>query len=391
MNMNTAGHAIIYLDHNATTPVHPKVVEALLPFLTEKFGNPSSIHWAGRAVKGAVEEARERVAYLVGCEPGEVVFTASGTEADNMAIKGVAAALAGRGNHIVATRVEHPAVVNPLLHLARHGFAVTWLDVDGDGLLDPQRLEGALTDRTILVCAMTANNETGVLFPLREIAEIAVRRKVYLHCDAVQAAGKLPLGFRESGISLLALSGHKLHAPKGVGALVIRRGVKCHPLIHGGAQERNRRGGTENVAGIVAFGTACEIAAATMAEEMARLKLLRDRLEEGVLARIPGSRVNGSRKRRLPTTTNISFVGVEADSLLMALDLEGIAASSGSACSSGTLKLSPVLSAMGIAPEVARGSIRFSLGRGNTEEEIDRVLEVLPGIVARMRRGGDGS
>lgn len=382
---------MIYLDHNATTPVHPDVVEALLPFLTEKFGNPSSIHWAGRAVKGAVEEARERVARLVGCEPGEVVFTASGTEADNMAIKGVAAALAGRGDHIVATRVEHPAVVNPLLLLERQGYTVTWIDVDGDGGLDPRRLEAAITDRTILVCAMAANNETGVLFPMREIGEIAARRKVSLHCDAVQAAGKIPLGFRESGISLLALSGHKLNAPKGVGALVIRRGVKCHPLIHGGAQERNRRGGTENVAGIVAFGTACEIAAATMAGEMERLRVLRDRLEEGVLALVPGSRVNGSRERRLPTTTNISFAGVEADSLLMALDLEGIAASSGSACSSGTLKLSPVLAAMGIAPEVARGSVRFSLGRGNTEGEIARVLEVLPGIVARMRRGGDGT
>ena len=382
---------MIYLDHNATTPVHPEVVEALLPFLTEKFGNPSSIHWAGRAVKGAVEEARERVARLVGCEPGEVVFTASGTEADNMAIKGVAAALAGRGNHIVATRVEHPAVVNPLLHLEQHGCTVTWLDVDGDGLPDPERLEGAIADRTILVCAMAANNETGILFPLREIAEIAARRKVYLHCDAVQAAGKIPLGFRESGISLLALSGHKLNAPKGVGALVIRRGVKCQPLIHGGSQERNRRGGTENVAGIVAFGKACEIAAATMTVEMTRLKRLRDQLEEGILARIPGSRVNGSRERRLPTTTNISFAGVEADSLLMALDLEGIAASSGSACSSGSLKLSPVLAAMGIPPEVARGSVRFSLGRGNTEEEIARVLELLPGIVARVRRGGDGT
>ena len=382
---------MIYLDHNATTPVHPEVVEALLPFLTEKFGNPSSIHWAGRAVKGAVEEARERVAALVGCEPGEVVFTASGTEADNMAIKGVTAALRGKGNHIIATRAEHPAVVNPLLYLEQNGFAVTWLDVDRDGLLDPEQVARAITDQTILIAAMAANNETGVLFPLREIGEIALRHKVYLHCDAVQAAGKIPLAFREGGISLLALSGHKINAPKGVGALVLRRGVKCHPLVHGGSQERNRRGGTENVAGIVAFGTACEIARQTMAPEAERVRGLRDRLEEGILARIPGSRVNGHRERRLPNTANITIPGVQADSLIMALDLEGIAASSGSACSSGTLKLSPVLAAMGIPPEEARGSVRFSFGRGNTVEEVDRVLAVLPAVVERLQRGTDDS
>lgn len=382
---------MIYLDHNATTPVHPEVVEALLPFLTEKFGNPSSIHWAGRAVKGAVEEAREQVAALVGCEPGEVVFTASGTEADNMAIKGVTAALSGKGNHIVATRVEHPAVVNPLLYLEQNGFAVTWLDVDRDGLLDPEQVERAITDQTILIAAMAANNETGVLFPLREIGEIALRRKVYFHCDAVQAAGKIPLAFRESGISLLALSGHKINAPKGVGALVLRRGVKCHPLVHGGSQERNRRGGTENVAGIVAFGKACEIAWQSMATEAERVRGLRDRFEEGILAGIPGSRVNGHRERRLPNTANITIPGVQADSLIMALDLEGIAASSGSACSSGTLKLSPVLAAMGIPPEEARGSVRFSFGRGNRVEEVERVLAVLPGVVERLQRGTDDS
>ncbi len=376
---------MIYLDHNATTPVHPDVVEALLPFLQGKFGNPSSIHWAGRAVKGAVEEAREQVAALVGCEPGEVVFTASGTEADNMAIKGVAAALRGRGNHIITTRVEHPAVTSACGYLELQGFEVTWLEVDRDGLLDPERLEAAITDRTILISAMAANNETGILFPIREIGEIAARRRVYLHCDGVQAAGKIPLSVRDDGISFLALSGHKLNAPKGVGALVVRRGVKCHPLIHGGSQERNRRGGTENVAGIVAFGKACAIARETMTREMGRLKGLRDQLEEGIIARISGARVNGHRERRLPTTTNITIPGVGADTLLMALDLEGIAASSGAACSSGTLKLSPVLDAMGRTPEEAKGSVRFSLGRGNTDEEIDRVLAVLPAIVARLR------
>jgi len=376
---------MIYLDHNATTPVHPEVVEALLPFLRGKYGNPSSIHWAGRAVKGAVEEAREQVAALVGCEPGEVVFTSSGTEADNMAIKGVAAALGGRGSHIVTTQVEHPAVANPCLYLESHGFEVTRLPVDRDGLLDLERLEAAITDRTILISAMAANNETGVLFPVREIGEIALRRRVPFHCDGVQAAGKIPLSVKDDGISLLALSGHKLSAPKGVGALVVRRGVKCHPLIHGGSQERNRRGGTENVAGIVAFGRACAIARETMRDEMARLKVLRDRLEGGILARVPGARVNGHRELRLPTTTTITIPGVEADSLLMALDLEGIAVSSGSACSSGTLKPSPVLAAMGRTPEEARGAVRFSLGRGNTDGEIDRVLAVLPAIVARLR------
>jgi len=376
---------IIYLDHNATTPVHPDVVEAFLPFLQEKFGNPSSIHWAGRAVKGAVEEAREQVAALVGCEPGEVVFTASGTEADNMAIKGVAAAMRGRGNHIITTRVEHPAVTSACGYLEHQGFEVTWLEVDRDGILDPDRLESAITDRTILISAMVANNETGVLFPVREIGEIAAQRRIYFHCDGVQAAGKIPLSVRDNGISFLALSGHKLNAPKGVGALVIGRGVKCHPLIHGGSQERNRRGGTENVAGIVAFGRACAIARETMIDEMGRLRGLRDRLEERIIARVSGAWVNGHRELRLPTTTNITIPGVGADSLLMALDLEGIAASSGSACSSGTLKLSPVLAAMGRTPEEAKGSVRFSLGRGNTDEEMDRVLAVLPVIVARLR------
>ncbi|EHP86895.1 Cysteine desulfurase [Geobacter metallireducens RCH3] len=376
---------MIYLDHNATTPVHPDVVEALLPFLQGKFGNPSSIHWAGRAVKGAVEEAREQVSALVGCEPGEVVFTSSGTEADNMAIKGVAAALGGRGNHIVTTQVEHPGVANPCLYLESLGFEVTRVTVDRDGLLDLERLEAAITDRTILISAMAANNETGVLFPVREIGEIAACRRVYFHCDGVQAAGRIPLSVRDDSISFLALSGHKLYAPKGIGALVVRRGVKCHPLIHGGSQERNRRGGTENVAGIVAFGRACAIARETMNGEMGRIKGLRDRLEEGILSRVSGACVNGHREQRLPTTTNITIPGVEADSLLMALDLEGIAASSGSACSSGTLKLSPVLAAMGRTPEEAKGSVRFSLGKGNTVEEIDRVLAVLPAIVARLR------
>lgn len=390
MNESPAGTVpLIYLDHNATTPTHPLVVEALLPFLGERFGNPSSIHWAGRAVKGAVEEAREAVAELAGCEPGEVVFTGSGSEADNMAVKGVASSLRKRGNHIIATRVEHPAVANACRYLEHGGYEVTWLDVDRDGLLDPAQVEEAITERTILVAAMYANNETGVLLPVDEIGEIARRHRVPFHCDAVQAAGKVPLEFRRSGASLMALSAHKIYGPKGVGALVIRRGTTCHPLVHGGSQERNRRAGTENVAGIVGFGQACRLARESLADETVRVRRLRDRLEEGILGRVPGARVNGHRQFRLPNTSNVSFEGVTADTLLMALDLAGIAVSSGSACSSGTLRQSPVLAAMGLSPQEAGGAVRFSLGLGNTDQEIDRVLTVLPEIVERVKRGGD--
>ena len=376
---------MIYMDYNATAPVHPTVLEALLPYYRGHFGNPSSIHWAGRMVKGAVEEAREKVALLVGCDPVEVVFTSCGSEADNMALKGVAAALRNKGNHIITTLVEHPAVLNSCLYLEREGFEITRLPVDRDGMLDPARLEAAIGERTILISAMLANNETGVLFPVREIGVIAAERGVYFHCDAVQAVGKVPVDCREMHINLLALSGHKLGAPKGIGALIVRKGVKLHPLIHGGSQERNRRAGTENVAGIVALGKACEIASQEMAGEACRLKALRERLEAGILAAFPAARLNGHRLNRLPTTANISFPHLEADSLLLNLDLLGIAVSSGSACSSGTLKNSPVLAAMGIEPAVAKGSVRFSLGRDNTERDVDYVLEVLPGIVARLQ------
>ncbi|HLO25295.1 MAG TPA: cysteine desulfurase NifS [Geobacteraceae bacterium] len=376
----------VYLDYNATTPVHPDVVEAMSAFYREKFGNPSSIHWAGRWVKGAVEKAREKVALLVNCEPVEVVFTSSGTEADNMAIKGVAAAHRDRGNHIITLRTEHPAVANTCLYLEKQGFEITRLGVDRDGLPDLGELEASITDRTILVSAMFANHETGVLLPVTEIAEIAARRRVYFHCDAVQAVGKVPVDFRKSNISLLALSGHKLQAPKGIGALVIRKGVKLSPLIHGGPQERNRRGGTENVAGIVALGRACELALDGMSDDSRRITAQRDRLEEGILAAVPDVKVNGPRDRRLPNTANLSFLHVEADSLLLNLDLQGIAASSGSACSSGVLKDSPVLAAMGVEPAFARGSIRFSLGCETTAAEIDYVLKVLPEIVERLRK-----
>jgi len=380
---------MIYLDYNATTPVHPAVLEALLPFYRENFGNPSSVHWAGRMVKGAIEEAREKVAALVGCDPVEVVFTSCGSEADNMALKGVAAALRGKGNHIVTTGVEHPAVLNACHYLENNGFEITRLPVDRHGMIDLAELEAAIGERTILVSAMFANNETGVLFPVREIGAIAAGRGVYFHCDAVQAVAKVPVDCREMHINLLALSGHKFGAPKGVGALIVRKGVKLQPLIHGGSQERNRRAGTENVAGIVALGKACELALVEMAEEAARLSALRNRLETGIRALLPDVRLNGHPDRRLPNTANLSFPLLEADSLLLNLDLLGIAVSSGSACSSGTLKASAVLSAMGVEPALARGSVRFSLGRGSTAGDVEYVLEVLPGIVERLRKSSE--
>ena len=375
----------VYLDYNATSPVHPEVLEAMLPFLRERFGNPSSIHWAGRQVKGALEEARERVARLVNCKPVEVVFTSCGTEADNMAVKGVVSANRGRGNHIITTRVEHPAVTATCQQLEREGYDVTWVEVDRDGLPDLAALESAICERTILISAMLANNETGTILPAAEIGAIAARHRVPFHCDAVQALGKIPVDCQSLQAGMLALSGHKIGAPKGVGALVVRTGTKLHPLLQGGAQERNRRAGTENVQGIVAFGAACERAAAGLTDGAVRMAAQRDRLEAGLLHAIVDVTVNGHRERRLPNTSNLSFSGLKADSLLASLDLEGIAASSGSACSSGSLKASPVLAAMGVTPVDAAGSVRFSLGPETTDRDIDRVLAVLPAIVTRLR------
>ena len=376
---------LIYMDYNATTPVRPAVLEALLPFYRQQFGNPSSIHWAGRQVRGAVEEARERVAALAGCEPVEVVFTSCGTEADNMAIMGVASARRGEGNHIITSRVEHPAVLNTCLALEQQGYEITRLEVDRYGLPDLGELEAAITGRTILISLMFANNETGTIFPVRAIAALAAEHRICFHCDAIQALGKVPIDVKGMGMALTSLSGHKIGAPKGVGALVVRTGTKLHPLLYGGPQERNRRGGTENVAGIVAFGKACELAGSALTGEARRLAALRDRLERGIGERIPHTRVNGHPTERLPNTLNISSRGVAADSLLLNLDLEGIAVSSGSACSSGTLKASHVLAAMNLDPVYASGSVRFSLGAESTEDDVDKVLAVLPPIVERMR------
>ncbi|ORJ61551.1 cysteine desulfurase NifS [Geothermobacter hydrogeniphilus] len=377
----------IYLDHNATTPIHPEVLEAMLPFLRDHFGNPSSIHWAGRAVAGAIEQAREQVASLLGCRAAEIVFTSCGSEGDNLAIKGTVDALRGQGNHIITTEVEHPAVLETCRYLQERGCRVTFLPVDRRGALDLEQLESAITDQTILISVMWGNNETGNLFPLAEIGAIAARHKVCLHSDAVQAAGKLAIDVRAAGIDLLVLSGHKIGAPKGVGAVYIKNGTRLSPLLHGGHQERNRRAGTHNVASIVALGKACELAAAGLATYRQQVRRLRDRLEDGILATIPQVHLNGhpDRDLRLANTLNISFAGIEGESLLLNLDLHGIAASSGSACSSGSLDASHVLRAMGLESSLARSSVRFSLGAETTEEDIDHVLEVLPASVQRLR------
>jgi cysteine desulfurase len=375
----------VYMDYNATTPVHPEVLEEMLLFFRNSFGNPSSIHWAGRRAHDAVKQARERVAGLLNCDPSEVVFTSCATESNNIAIKGVAMALHNRGNHIITTRVEHPSVLYPCMYLENNGFEVTCIDVDAEGMLDLEALEAAITGKTILISVMYANNETGTIFPIREIGEIAARHGIYCHCDAVQAVGKIPLDWKELNIGLMSLSGHKLYAPQGTGALIIRKGVKVSPLFHGGPQEKNRRAGTENVAGIVGLGKACEIARHSMAVEGVRLQKLRDRLENEIMSRVPNCRRNGHPFKRLPNTSNLSFPFVEPESLLSNLDLAGIAVSSGSACSSGALKSSRVLAAMGLDEDTTISHVRFSLGRENTDDDVDYVLGILPGLIERLR------
>ncbi len=375
----------IYLDYNATTPVRPEVLETLLPFYREQFGNPSSVHWAGRQVSGAVEKAREQVAALLNCSPAEVVFLSCGTEADNMALKGTVDALKEKGNHIITTAVEHPAVLETCRYLEKTGCRVTYLPVDKDGMLDLQELERAITPETILISVMWANNETGTIFPIEQIGAIARRHGVRFHTDAVQAVGKLDVDVQKHNVDLLALSGHKLGAPKGVGVLYVRRGTRLTQFMHGGHQERNRRAGTLNVAGIVGLGKACELATAEREPNHARIKVLRDRLERGLFAAIPNIKLNGHPTERLPNTLNVSFAWIEGESLLLNLDMKGIAASSGSACTSGSLEPSHVLGAMCVEVTLAHSSTRFSLGSDTTAEDIDYVLEVLPPIVQRLR------
>lgn len=375
----------IYFDHNATTPVPEEVFEAMVPFLKEQWGNPSSIHWAGRGTRKAVEDAREKVCALLNCTNTELIFTSSGTEGDNHALKGLAYAKKDKGNHIITTSVEHPAVLNTCKHLQKEGFEVTYLGVDNDGLISLDELKAAITPKTILISVMFANNETGVLFPMREIGAIAKEKGIAFHTDAVQAAGKAKIDVKDINCDLLTISGHKLYGPKGIGALFVKRGVRLVPLIHGGHHERNRRGGTENVAGIVGMGKAAEIALRDMDKEIEHLKALRDRLEKGMAERVQHIKVNGHADKRLPNTANISFEFVEGESLLLNLDMKGIAASSGSACTSGSLEPSHVLIAMGLTHELSHGSVRFSLGKSNTAEEIDFLLGTMPPIVERMR------
>lgn len=376
----------VYLDHNATTPLNPEVLDAMLPFLRETYGNPSSSHWAGTTAKQAIELGREQVAALLNCDPGEVIFTSCATESNNTAIKGVAAALRARGNHIITTRVEHPSVLSPCMYLENFGYRVTCLDVNTEGMLDLEELEATITDQTILISVMYANNETGTIFPIDEIGAIASRHGICFHCDAVQAMGKIPIDWKRLDLNLLSLSGHKLNAPKGIGALIVRKGTRVHPLFHGGSQEKNRRSGTENVAGIVALGKACDIALNSMADESRRLLALRTRLEREVIEKIPRVNLNGHPVRRLPNTAHFSFGSVEPDALVRELDQAGIAVSSGSACSSGALKGSPVLAAMGLDPDTAICHVRFSLGKENSDEDLDYLLALLPGLVSRLRK-----
>jgi len=375
----------VYLDHNATTPVAAEVADAMHEAVRGCFGNASSIHAFGQAAKAALDDARSAVAELLGGRPNDVIFTGSGTEADNLAIRGVAETSPAAGRrHLIASAIEHEAVLNTLKALSKRGWTSTLLPVGAAGVVEPAALEAAITDDTALVSVMHANNEIGTLQPIAELAGIAHRRGAVFHTDAVQTAGKLPLDVGALGVDLLSISAHKFNGPKGVGALWMRRGMRLVAPTTGGRQERNRRAGTENVPAIVGLGVAARLAAAKLAREAARLRTLRDRLESSLLDRIPDTAVNGVGER-VPNTTNISFHGVEAEALLIALDLEGIAVSTGSACSSGTLEPSHVLRAMGLTPRRAQSSVRFSLGLGNTDAEVDRLVGVLPPLVARLR------
>ena len=375
-----------YFDHNATTPLDPEVLETVVTVLRSDFGNASSVHRFGQAAKSRIDGARTAVAELIGARPQEIVFTSGGTESDNLAVRGVAeAAAAGPRRHLVASAIEHEAVLDTLKALGKRGWTTTLLPVDRSGVVSPAALEAAVTDRTALVSVMHANNEIGTIQPLAELAEIAHRRGALLHADAVQSVGKIPVDVGRLDVDLLSLSAHKFNGPKGIGALWVGRGRRLVATATGGGQERRRRAGTENVAGIAGFGAAARVAMRKLAAGGNEVAALRDRLEAGILANVPGAAVNGDPGRRVPNTTNVSFDRVEAESLLIALDLEGIAVSTGSACSSGTLEPSHVLRAMGLPSHRTQNSIRFSLGLGNTAEQVDRVVAVLPRVVEKLR------
>ncbi len=374
----------IYLDNNATTKIAPEVLDEMLPYLTDLYGNPSSMHTFGGSLHKKIEEARERVAGLIGAEPDEIIFTSCGTESDNTAIMSAVESYPHK-RHIITTRVEHPAVFNFVKHLSRKGLRVTFIPVDNLGRFDMDAFLRSLDDDVVLVSVMYANNESGVIFPVEKIGEILKERKILFHTDAVQAVGKIPINLKKLPVDMLSLSGHKLHAPKGVGALYVRRGTRFYPYIIGGHQENGRRAGTENLASIIGLGRACELAAKNLERESAYLSALRDKLERNLLELCPDTRVNGDRENRLPNTTNISFEYVEGEAILLRLNEYGICASSGSACTSGSLEPSRVLRAMGVPFTAIHGSIRFSLSRYNTEEEIDRVIEIMPKIIKELR------
>jgi len=375
----------IYLDYAATTPVHPRVLQEMQPFFSERFGNPSSLHLFGQEAKMAVETARGRLARLIGAWPEEIVFTSGGTEADNFALEGIAYAQEDKGNHIIISAIEHHAVIKCANFLQSRGFQVTILPVGGDGLVDPGEVKKSITDKTILVSVMHANNEIGTIQPLPEISKVVKEKGSLLHSDAIQTVGHLPFNVDALGADLLSISAHKLYGPKGVGALYVRKGTKMVNLLHGGSQESGHRASTENVPAIIGLGVAAEVVLEEMLEERTRLIPLRDKLIKCILDKIPDTQLNGHPTLRLPNNVNISFKYVEGEAMILNLDLQGIAASSGSACSSGSTEPSHVLSAIGLAPEVARGSVRFTLGRLVKEEDINFVLEVLPKIVEKLR------
>ncbi|MDF2566084.1 MAG: Cysteine desulfurase [Massilibacillus sp.] len=375
----------IYFDHSATTPVDGEVAKLMLEYMTDKFGNPSSIHSFGRDVAKAVEKARAQVAGLIGANTNEIFFTDGGTEADNWAIKGIASANRKKGNHIITTTIEHHAILHTCEYLEKQGFDITYLPVDQYARVRVEDVKNAITDRTILISVMFANNEVGTLQPIKEIGQLAHQSNIYFHTDAVPAVGNYPIDVNEYNIDLLTLSGHKFHGPKGIGALYIRRCVRIDALHHGGAQERKMRAGTENVPGIVGVGKAAEIAQRDMEKKIAHVQALRDKLIKGIQEKISDIKLNGHPEMRLPGNINFCFSYVEGESLLLNLDIKGIAASTGSACASGSLDPSHVLLAMGLSHEVAQGSLRITLGRANTEEDINYCLKVLPEIVGRLR------
>jgi len=375
----------VYMDYSATTYVKPEVVEEMLPYFTEKFGNPSSFYGISRETKRAIDKAREQIAKALNCLPDEVYFTGGGSEADNWAIKGIASAHKNKGNHIITTKIEHHAVLNTCEYLDKNGFEVTYLDVDEEGFIRLEDLKNAITDKTILVSIMFANNEIGTIQPIKEIGEICREKKIFFHTDAVQAVGNIPVDVKDMNIDMLSLAGHKIYGPKGIGVLYIKKGIKIDNLIHGGAQEKNRRAGTENIASIVGLGKAVEIATDNLEEHMEKLTVLRDKLMDGLL-QIPYTKLNGPKgDKRLPSNVNVCFRFIEGESILLSLDFKGVCASSGSACTSGSLDPSHVLLAIGLPHEIAHGSLRLTMGDGSTEEDVEYVLEVVPPIIERLR------